>query len=391
AFLRRLTKKEDPEPQTPERVSTHDHNYHIESSHNGATGTSLDHSYHMPDDSVHLENPRQVSKTVEELNYHILKLEKEITTLKLENIRMTINDIIDDTDKMLLYTSFPADIFNVIVNTLYRFVPFNYYAGWAVTCFSVEDQLLITLMKLRLNCKDMDLAVRFNTSRATISNILNTYISVLHEIFFEGVIQAVGIPSQLKCKGSLPKSFEHFTSARIAMDATEIIQDVPSDMNSQSLSYSSYKSRHTVKAVTCVAPNGALVYCSNLYPGSTSDAAIVEHSKVLDQLKPGDMILADKGFNIFDKLPTGVSLNIPPFLSSKGHFTKEEAELCYKIGRSRIHVERANERIKNYDILNHIPAQYRHLSTKIFQLCCCLINLQAPLLKEIADKYEMFD
>lgn len=292
---------------------------------------------------------------------------------------------------MLLYTSFPADIFNVIVNTLYRFVPFNYYAGWAVTCFSVEDQLLITLMKLRLNCKDMDLAVRFNTSRATISNILNTYISVLHEIFFEGVIQAVGIPSQLKCNGSLPKSFEDFTSARIAMDATEIIQDVPSDMNSQSLSYSSYKSRHTVKAVTCVAPNGALVYCSNLYPGSTSDAAIVEHSKVLDQLKPGDMILADKGFNIFDKLPTGVSLNIPPFLSSKGHFTKEEAELCYKIGRSRIHVERANERIKNYDILNHIPAQYRHLSTKIFQLCCCLINLQAPLLKEIADKYEMFD
>ncbi|KAJ8319600.1 hypothetical protein KUTeg_002844 [Tegillarca granosa] len=97
--IRRLTKKEDPEPQTPERVSTHDHNYHIESSHNGATGTSLDHSYHMPDDSVHLENPRQVSKTVEELNYHILKLEKEITTLKLENIRMTINDIIDDTDK----------------------------------------------------------------------------------------------------------------------------------------------------------------------------------------------------------------------------------------------------------------------------------------------------
>ncbi|KAJ8321785.1 hypothetical protein KUTeg_000256 [Tegillarca granosa] len=97
---RRLTKKEDPEPQTPERVSTHDHNYHIESSHNGATGTSLDHSYHMPDDSVHLENPRQVSKTVEELNYHILKLEKEITTLKLENIRMTINDIIDDTDKV---------------------------------------------------------------------------------------------------------------------------------------------------------------------------------------------------------------------------------------------------------------------------------------------------
>jgi len=267
--------------------------------------------------------------------------------------------------------------------------PFNYYAGWTVTCFSLGDQLLITLMKLRLRCKDFDLADRFNTSRGTISNILNTVISALHEILFDGIATSVGIPSQLKCKGSMPKSFEDFSSARIAMDATEVCQDVPSDMNSSSLAYSHYKSRHTVKAVTCVAPNGALVYCSDLYPGSTSDAAIVEHSKVLDQLKAGDLILADKGFNIYDKLPSGVSLNIPPFLSSKGHFTKEEAKLCFKIGRSRIHVERANERIKNYEILSHIPSQYRHLSTKIFQLCCCLVNLQAPLLKEIADKYEM--
>lgn len=290
---------------------------------------------------------------------------------------------------MLLYTSFPADVFNVIVGMLSRMAPFNYYAGWAVTCFSIEDQLLITLMKLRLNYRDMDLAVRFGTSRATVSNIINTYVSVLHEIFFDGVLKEVGMPSQLKCKGSLPKSFEEFASARIAMDATEVIQDVPSDMNCQSLSYSSYKSRHTVKAVTCVAPNGALVFSSELYPGSTSDSAIVDHCGVLNQLHAGDLILADKGFNIFDKLPSGVSLNIPPFLSNKAHFTKEEAKLCYKIGKARIHVERANERIKNYDILNHIPAQYRHLSTKNFQLCCCLINLQAPLLKEIADKYEI--
>lgn len=232
---------------------------------------------------------------------------------------------------MLLYTSFPADVFNVIVGMLSRMAPFNYYAGWAVTCFSIEDQLLITLMKLRLNYRDMDLAVRFGTSRATVSNIINTYVSVLHEIFFDGILKEVGMPSQLKCKGSLPKSFEEFASARIAMDATEVIQDVPSDMNCRSLSYSSYKSRHTVKAVTCVAPNGALVFSSELYPGSTSDSAIVDHCGVLNQLHAGDLILADKGFNIFDKLPSGVSLNIPPFLSNKAHFTKEEAKLCLGI------------------------------------------------------------
>lgn len=80
------------------------------------------------------------------------------------------------------------------------------------------------------------------------------------------------------------------------------------------------KSHRTAKAVTCVAPNGALVCCS----------------------EPID--LCRKEFIIFDKLPSGVTLNIPPFHSSKSHFTKEEAQLCYnKIERSQIHVERANE------------------------------------------------
>lgn len=51
-------------------------------------------------------------------------------------------------------------------------------------------------------------------------------------------------------------------------------------------------------------------------------------------------------------------------------------------------MERANERIKNYEIVKHIPAQYRSLADKIFQLCTCLVNLQAPLLAEIANSYE---
>ncbi|XP_061179874.1 uncharacterized protein LOC133188453 [Saccostrea echinata] len=344
-------------------------------------GIHADHSYtaYFP----------EASKESVDLAERVKELQRELESLKLKKQAFTICNIIQDPDKMLLYTSFPSEVFNILVSLLERMAPFQYYNGWTVQGISTSDQLLMTLMKLRLNLRDLDLAERFNTSKSTVSNILNTYVTALHEILFEGVMKAVGIPSQLKCKGSMPKSFEEFSSARIAMDATEITQDVPSDMNNQSLSYSNYKSRHTVKAVTCVAPNGALVYCSELYPGSTSDAAIVDHCGVLDMLKPGDMILADKGFNIFDKLPPGVTLNIPPFLSSKCHFTKEEAQLCYKIGRSRIHVERANERIKNYRILDHIPAQYRHLATKIFQLCVALVNLQAPLLKEIAEKYEI--
>ncbi|XP_022305945.2 uncharacterized protein LOC111112617 [Crassostrea virginica] len=369
------TVQEYPEDELDRTVETKSQSEEIQ-------GSNTDHCYAISKSEASRESVTDLAQKVEDL-------QREIESLKLRKQPFTISNIMQDTDKMLLYTSFPSEMFNVLVALLERMGPFNYYNGWTVQGFSTSDQLLMTLMKLRLNLRDLDLAERFDTSKSTVSNIFNTYIAALHEILFEGVMKTVGIPSQLKCKGSMPKSFEEFSSARIAMDATEITQDVPSNMNSQSLSYSNYKSRHTVKSVTCVAPNGALVYCSELYPGSTSDAAIVDHCGILDMLKPGDMILADKGFNIFDKLPPGVTLNIPPFLSSKSHFTKEEAQLCYKIGRSRIHVERANERIKNYCILDHIPSQYRHLSTKIFQVCVALVNLQTPLLKEIAEKYEI--
>lgn len=37
------------------------------------------------------------------------------------------------------------------------------------------------------------------------------------------------------------------------MDASETTQDIPGHLDTQAMAYSSYKSRHTVKAVPCVA------------------------------------------------------------------------------------------------------------------------------------------
>jgi hypothetical protein len=68
------------------------------------------------------------------------------------------------------------------------------YSSWGLTrdvyAFALMSvgQLLMTLMKLRLKCKDLDLAVGFNTSRATVSNIINNYISVLHKILLESIL-----------------------------------------------------------------------------------------------------------------------------------------------------------------------------------------------------------
>ena len=35
-----------------------------------------------------------------------------------------------------------------------------------------------------------------------------------------------------------------------------------------------------------------------------------------------------------------------------------EAEMCFRTSQARIHLERANEQIKKYEILRHIPANF---------------------------------
>lgn len=285
-----------------------------------------------------------------------------------------------------MYTSLRPDMFHAIDEMMQRF-QIKYIDGWRPSFISLTDQLLMTLMKITMNTPLLDLAERFNTSASSVNNIVTSQICAMHEVLYEGLIES-RIPSLQKCKGSMPTSFGDFSSCRIVLDATEINQDVPgNDMRLQASTYSGYKNSHTVKSVTGVAPNGALVFISKLYPGSTSDVAIVEHSKILEQLAPGDMILADKGFTIHKLLPQGVHLNIPPFLTAKSQYTPSEVQLCRKIAKSRIHVERANERIKHYEILRHIPHQFRYISTKVFQLCCVLVNFQDPLLQEIAQNF----
>lgn len=65
-----------------------------------------------------------------------------------------------------------------------------------------------------------------------------------------------------------------------------------------------------MKVLIGIAPNDVITYISELYPGSVLDKDVFKANK----LKPGDLILADKGCLIPDLDPHGVNVNISPFL-----------------------------------------------------------------------------
>lgn len=333
-----------------------------------------------------LEKQKQTcsSVLVLEIENDMLKKENEKLKKDLETQKQTFsfNQISSQPDKINYYTGLPdADTVFFLESLLSKF-DLQYHFDWNVQKIPLVDQLLLTLMKLRINCGILDLSTRFNSSRATVTNIFITISSALHDILYVGMMENK-IPSRFKNQTSLPECFRPFPNCRIVLDCTEVAVSNTESLDTQSHLYSHYKGGTTLKALIGVAPNGIITFTSDLYGGSTSDKAITADCGLLQQLEAGDMVMADKGFTIRDILPAGVSLNIPTFLVN-GQFTLEEVNHNRLIASARVHVERSIQRLKTFHILTYIPYQYKKHANKILKVCVCLTNLQTPILREIA-------
>ena len=133
------------------------------------------------------------------------------------------------------------------------------------------------------------------------------------------------------------------------IDGTEIFIQRPSNLATQKSSYSDYKSHTTVKYLVGIDTfTGVFVYVSPGFSGNSSDRFTVQQSGILDELKPGQRILADKGYiyNARDLFAQKrCFLMIPSFLSD-GRLTAQEGLQSRTIARVRIRVENAIKRLK---------------------------------------------
>lgn len=258
----------------------------------------------------------------------------------------------------------------------------TYYSGWKVEGILLEDQVFMALMKIRQDYPHLHLAQLFKCSTATVSNVVTTMVHVLHKLLFSEMMSIM--PSRQKNQRSMPAFFQSSAfNCRMIVDCTDIKIAAPSQMDQAKLTYSSYRGMHSFKVLISVAPNGVIHFCSPLFPGSVSDKAIMQQSGILEHLVAGDLILADKGFLISGIVPAEVIVNIPPFLN-KAKFSESEARATQEIARNRIHIERANARLKEFRILDLIPSHLKNSANVLVQLCCALVNLQSPLIKEVA-------
>ena len=182
----------------------------------------------------------------------------------------------------------------------------------------------------------------------------------------------------------MPSAFKQiYPMTRVIIDCTEIFVEMASSFRSQSATYSSYKSHNTAKGLIGISPAGAVTFVSDLYAGRSSDKQITKDRGILDLLEEGDSVMADKGFEIADDLPKGVTLNIPPFLRGNDHLSIEEETETRRIASVRIHVERAISRIKTFRILSTVyPIKLAPDLNKVWVICSYLSNFLPPLIND---------
>lgn len=329
----------------------------------------------------------ELACTVEILNANIVELKSELESSKVEISRLQLEiakgkaekqkDLytrcIEDVELMVYYTRFTPTAFEAIFQGV---LPLKHNNN---SCLDFRRQFFLTLTKLVHNFGFQDLSVQFNVSRQTVSNYFHFWVGLLHDRFFS---RAVFWPSQESLKKTMPMCFrmDFFDTAAI-LDCFELQIDTPHIPTDPAASFSSHKQRTTVKYLISVTPQGTFNFVSNGFCGRVSDKQVVIDSGILNNLKHGDLILADRGFPLEEVVASrGAQFMVPAFMKERNQLPEIETR---RIENVRIHVERIIGATRARFQMLKGPIDRNFLNSdnestgfvdKIVKVCCILSN-----------------
>jgi len=135
-------------------------------------------------------------------------------------------------------------------------------------------------------------------------------------------------PDTETLRQNMPDVFwKHFSRVKCILDCFEIFTERPLSFQARAATYSNYKKHNTVKFFIAVSPTGAITFISKAWTTSVSDKVITQKSGFLDHIEYGDVVLADRGFNIHNDLALiGAQIEITAFMRGKSQLSREEVE-----------------------------------------------------------------
>ena len=274
-------------------LSTSSHQTQIVPSCSSVEADEIDFSVH---DNRNKEiQTEMTSSDINLLEEEINNLSSKIYELKIDAKKITIGTkewFEENDEKVNFYTRLPGFY---ILSVIFEFTSskVTHSSNSRLTQF---QEFIMTLIRFRLNLTLQDLAYRFGISVSTTSAIILKWIDIL----FVRLSPLIKWPTREELIETTPMSFrQHFrTKVAVIIDCFEIFCNQPKNLLARAKTFSSYKHHNTVKILIGITPQGVISFISKAWGGRTSDRYLTESSGFLKNLLPGDVVLADRGFDM---------------------------------------------------------------------------------------------
>jgi len=237
-----------------------------------------------------------------------------------------------------------------------------------------RDQLLLTVVWLRVYPTHEVLGYLFGVSDSTVSRIIKRVLPVLEQAGRDGM--RMPDPGR-KRRRSLDQLLHDTPDLAVVIDSFEQKVQRPKDPDERDEFYSGKKKTHTLKNQVAVdEETGAVVDVSESVPGPTADINLLEQSRLMERLPEGVGGIGDLAYVGIDKLhPQG--LGASPRRKPRGQ-PRPPDDVAYNtaFSRRRIIVENTIGRLRRYQSLTQTDRQHRQNHSARVSAVAGLVNRQ---------------
>ncbi|XP_077393645.1 uncharacterized protein LOC144030874 [Festucalex cinctus] len=221
-----------------------------------------------------------------------LRRENRALRESVEKMSLSENSLRNDAEKVKFYTGLPN--FFVLETVMLLLAP--HMDAIRSAKLSKFQQLLLALMRLRLDLRNQDLAYRFGVKVGTVVRTVHHVVNIMSSTL---VPTAVFWPSRAELRKNLPAALRSSCpDCAVIVDCFAIPCEGPVAQGNER--GATAVAGNVLNYLIGVAPQGVVTFISRGILGDFSPRDLVESSGFLCKLLPGDVVLASRDLDISD-------------------------------------------------------------------------------------------